>query len=112
MSGCPVAAAWALACWDGEESQQPMCPHCAQRRKWNHQPPASSHSAQPVPLGGTVASIDSAVTCTPLFAFADNRTRPGGHPAPAAASGIASQTHTRKPQARHEPLLQEAPEVL
>ncbi|MCF6734896.1 UBP-type zinc finger domain-containing protein, partial [Blastococcus sp. KM273129] len=28
----------------GEESQQPMCPHRAQRRRWNHQPPSASHS--------------------------------------------------------------------
>jgi hypothetical protein len=34
-----------------------MCPHWAQRRRWNHQPPVSSHSAQPVPLGGADGSI-------------------------------------------------------
>lgn len=34
-----------------------MCPHRAQRRRWNHQPPVWSHSAHPVPLGGAVGSI-------------------------------------------------------
>ncbi len=97
MSGWPVAAACALACWDGEVSQQPMCPHRAQRRRWNHQPPCSSHSAQPVPLGGTVTSIGSAVTCTLLFPPPGFRTR-------FVASGIASGTHTRKPWIRNDPL--------
>src|SRR3954452_19408396 len=34
-----------------------MCPHWAQRRRWNHQPPVSSQSAHPVPLGGADGSI-------------------------------------------------------
>ena len=76
-----------------------MCPHWAQRRRWNHQPPTSSHSAQPVPLGGTVASIGSAVTGTPLFPFCRFRMR-------LAASGIASGTHTRKPGPLGKALLQ------
>jgi hypothetical protein len=57
MNGCPVAVAWALAYCMGEVSQQPMCPHCAHRRRWTHQPPAASHSTQPVLLGGTEGSI-------------------------------------------------------
>src|ERR1039457_2083309 len=57
MIACPVAAACALACCEGEVSQQPICPHWAHRRRCSHQPPAASHSAQPVPLGATVGSI-------------------------------------------------------
>src|SRR4051812_50204737 len=38
-----------------------MCPHCVQRRRWNHQPPASSHSTHPGPLGGTEGSTALAV---------------------------------------------------
>jgi hypothetical protein len=38
-------------------SQQPIFPHCAHRRRWTHHPPTASHSAQPVPLGGTEGSI-------------------------------------------------------
>src|SRR5216683_6811719 len=57
MNGCPVSAACAVACCMGEVSQQPMCPHCAHRRRCTHQPPAASHSTQPSPLGGTEGSI-------------------------------------------------------
>src|SRR6266567_9586058 len=57
MNGCPVAEACAVACCMGEVSQQPMCPHCAHRRRCTHQPPAASHSTQPSPLGGTDGSI-------------------------------------------------------
>ena len=39
------------------ESQQPTCPHSAQRRKCPHQPPLASHSTQPMPLGAAVTSI-------------------------------------------------------
>src|SRR5580704_7960277 len=57
MNGCPVAAAWADACWAGEVSQHPMCPHWAHRRRCTHHPWAASHSTHPVPLGGTDGSI-------------------------------------------------------
>src|SRR3569833_1694520 len=53
MTGRPESRAWARACWDGEESQQPLCPHWAHRRRCNHQPPGFSHSTQPGPDGGT-----------------------------------------------------------
>ena len=43
-----------------------MWPHWAQRRRWNHQPPAASHSTQPVPLGGTHGSIPDAVMPAPF----------------------------------------------
>jgi ribosome-associated toxin RatA of RatAB toxin-antitoxin module len=36
-----------------------MCPQAAQRRRCTHQPPAASHSMQPVPLGGTAGSTES-----------------------------------------------------
>ena len=49
-SGARRGPACLLACCDGEESQQPMWPHCAHRRRCTHQPPAASHSTQPVPL--------------------------------------------------------------
>src|SRR5215467_7991853 len=61
MTWCPVAFAWLVACCDGELSQQPMCPHIAHRRRCSHQPPAASHSAQPVPLGGTAGSMPSVI---------------------------------------------------
>ena len=35
-----------------------MWPHSAHRRRWNHQPPDSMHSTQPVPLGGTSGSMN------------------------------------------------------
>src|ERR1700730_981010 len=34
-----------------------MCPQCAQRRKWSHQPPLARHSTHPEPLGGAVGSM-------------------------------------------------------
>jgi hypothetical protein len=52
MIVCPVSAACLDACWLGELSQQPMCPHSAHRRRWNHQPFADArHSTHPSPLG-------------------------------------------------------------
>src|SRR5712692_5389360 len=71
MNGCRVAAACAVACCMGEVSQQPMCPHCAHRRRCTHQPPAASHSTQPSPLGGTEGSIPgiSVIQCLPLIQF-------------------------------------------
>src|SRR5262245_21210205 len=39
-----------------------MCPHCAHRLRWNHHPPTSRHSAQPVPDGVTAVSIPSMLT--------------------------------------------------
>ena len=58
ISVWPVAAACLLACCDGDELQQPICPQCTHRRRWNHQPSSvARHSTQPVPLGGIEASI-------------------------------------------------------
>src|ERR1700722_7022090 len=57
MMACPVSRQCADACRARESSQQPMCPHAAQRRRWTHQPPAASHSTQSVPLGGTEGSM-------------------------------------------------------
>lgn len=53
MTGWPALRAWALACCEGDESQHPMCPHWAQRRRCTHHPGPSPlrHSRQPVPLG-------------------------------------------------------------
>src|SRR5579871_410805 len=52
MTLCPVAAACLDACWLGELSQHPMCPHSAHRRRWNHHPLGDArHSTQPSPLG-------------------------------------------------------------
>ena len=50
-------AACAVACWAGEESQQPTWPHCAHRRRCTHQPPAASHSTHPVPDGVAAGSM-------------------------------------------------------
>ena len=58
-TGCPASAAWWLACWDGDESQQPIWPQPAQRRRWNHQPSEARHSTHPEPLGVTEVSIRS-----------------------------------------------------
>jgi len=46
-----------LACCEGDDSQQPMCPHAAQRRKCSHHPPAARQSTQPSPLGSALGSI-------------------------------------------------------
>src|SRR3954454_11718002 len=51
--GWPVASKCAVACLAIDESQQPTCPHCAHRRRWNHQPSLAVHSTQPSLLGGT-----------------------------------------------------------
>src|SRR5579872_914433 len=52
MIGCPVAAACLDACWLGELSQQPICPHSAHRRRCSHQPLGEArHSTHPSPLG-------------------------------------------------------------
>src|SRR6516165_4190418 len=85
MNGCPVAEACAVACCMGEVSQQPMCPHCAHRRRCTHQPPAASHSTQPSPLGGTEGSIPaisgnvqpSSVSCQVTGSRTRNRVSPG-----------------------------------
>src|ERR1700722_18847090 len=63
MTGGPEAeaCACAVACLLIDWSQHPMWPHCAQRRRWSHQPPASRHSTQPVPLGGTSGSMNDGV---------------------------------------------------
>src|SRR6185437_7788055 len=57
MIGWPLRAACALACWDGEESQQPTWPHWAHRRRCTHQPPAASHSTHPGPDGVAAGSM-------------------------------------------------------
>src|SRR5919107_1624563 len=62
MTGCPDSPACRRACWEGEESQQPMWPQAAHRRRWNHHPPVASHSTQPGPLGGTDGSIAAVVS--------------------------------------------------
>lgn len=53
MTGWPTVRAWALACCEGDESQHPMWPHWAQRRRCSHHPGPSPlrHSRHPVPLG-------------------------------------------------------------
>jgi len=60
-----VVCQCSVACCEGDVSQQPTCPHSAQRRRCTHQPPVASHSTQPVPLGGTVALMP-AVTINQL----------------------------------------------
>src|ERR1700722_18647151 len=57
MMACPVSRQCPDASRASESSQHPMCPHAAQRRRWNHQPPTASHSTHPVPLGGTDGSM-------------------------------------------------------
>jgi hypothetical protein len=52
MIGCPAVAACLDACWLGELSQHPMCPHSAHRRRCSHQPFVDArHSTHPSPLG-------------------------------------------------------------
>jgi hypothetical protein len=36
------------ACWFGELSQQPICPHSAHLRRCSHHPPVARQSTQPV----------------------------------------------------------------
>src|SRR3954447_18812518 len=57
--GGPVASRSAVACLAIDESQQPTCPHCAHRRRWNHQPSLAVHSTQPSLLGGTEGSMST-----------------------------------------------------
>ena len=45
----------------GDVSQQPTCPQSAHRLRRTHQPPVTSHSAQPAPVGGT-AALTPAIT--------------------------------------------------
>src|SRR5215211_9263481 len=55
--GWPAAAACLLACWFGEESQQPMAPHVWHSRRWTQRSPVLRHSAQPAT--GSVGSRNS-----------------------------------------------------
>src|SRR6476619_2712046 len=100
MIGWPALAACCRACWLGEESQQPMCPHCAHRRRWNHQPPLSSQSAHPVPLGGADGSMPDtapADICTPP-SRGENGMEPGTYGTdgtdPEEASGVLEPEDT------------------
>ena len=63
ITGWPAAVACPVACWLGDASQHPMWPHCAHRRRLNHQPGPSParHSTQPSPDGGTDGSIPEVV---------------------------------------------------
>ena len=53
MMGWAVAWKCLVACWLGEESQQPTCPQVRHRRKWTHGEPIFRHSSQPSALGVT-----------------------------------------------------------
>src|SRR5664280_1314208 len=68
VAGCPDVIACPDACCNGELSQQPMWPHCAQRHRWYHQPvpcPAS-HSTHPAPLGSASGSTPCTVIAAAL----------------------------------------------
>src|SRR5580704_10326499 len=66
MIGCPVAAACLDACWLGELSQHPMCPHSAHLRRLNHQPFGDArHSTHPSPLGFE----EGLIPCRPFFTY-------------------------------------------
>src|ERR1700723_1871658 len=70
MIGCPVAAACLDACWLGELSQHPMCPHSAHRRRWSHQPLGDArHSTHPSPLGFEAGLIPRAAFFISDFPF-------------------------------------------
>jgi hypothetical protein len=45
-----------------------MWPQAAHRRKCTHQPPTASHSAQPVPLGGTDGSTAAVIAILSFLA--------------------------------------------
>src|SRR6202041_2676762 len=73
MIGCPVAAACLDACWLGELSQHPMCPHSAHRRRWNHQPFGDArHSTHPSPLGFEAGLIPRRLFFISDFPFASS----------------------------------------
>ena len=57
--GWPVLALCFEACWFGELSQQPMCPHSAHRRRCSHHPSVAKQSTQPVLVGFAVGLIPS-----------------------------------------------------
>src|ERR1700722_8365 len=78
MTGGPEAeaCACAVACLLIDWSQHPMWPHCAQRRRWSHHPPASRHSTQPVPLGGTSCSTEFVICAPPATSASTVGERP------------------------------------
>ena len=57
--GWPVLALCFEACWFGELSQQPICPHAAHLRRCSHHPPVAKQSTQPVPVGFAVGLMPS-----------------------------------------------------
>src|SRR5262249_46651970 len=59
MMGCPVFRKCLVACWFGELSQHPTCPHVRQSRRCTHRDPVASHSSQPRALGVTVRIASS-----------------------------------------------------
>src|SRR5215467_16023520 len=94
----PVDLKCALACCEGEVSQHPICPHCAQRRRCTHQPPTASHSTQPVPLGGTAGSTACISVIDPPhrlpsrkreYHAGNSSNEPSTTPAPAASNSVA-----------------------
>ena len=47
MIGCPVAWKCLVACWLGELSQHPTCPHSTHSRRCTQVPPLARHSWHP-----------------------------------------------------------------
>src|SRR5674536_58692 len=95
MTGCPDVIACPNACCNGELSQQPMWPHCAQRHKWYHQPvpcPAS-HSTHPAPLG----SASGSTPCTVIAAALARRRAPRPGRPPGARPGSVDRCETDHP---------------
>src|SRR5690349_7588239 len=83
----------------GELSQQPMCPHSAQRRRCSHQPSPSParHSAQPVPLGGTVGSSSAAATVSAARSVSGHAVEDRSPRPPSPASCPAQPTMSDAP---------------
>nr|CTQ89686.1 hypothetical protein [Kibdelosporangium sp. MJ126-NF4] len=62
ITGCPVSSACLLACFAGEESQQPTWPQPRQSRRCTQVPPAARQSSQPSWVCGSGAGPRSVMS--------------------------------------------------
>ena len=83
ITGCPVAAAWRLACRLGELSQQSVAPHVWHVRRWTQRDPVfthSSHSRRTARFTVATASMcGQAASAAMLSPRSARRARPDRH---------------------------------